>query len=176
MIPLISSLLPFNFLKSPLYIILVTTDPPWSSLKSCIPFPLERKNLTTSSPRRLWPTFTFTSFVPYSSKRAVSCCCCFFSNNKYGDRHTWTSYWASRGAITWLNDGLLASLTIESLGLVVKYRSAEFEGVRFDSAQGIQNFSLSHALDKTKKISISSPSSKLLTSFLQTWRYRDCWS
>ena len=55
----------------------------------------------------------------------------------------------------------LASLTIESLGLVVKYRSAEFEGVRFDSAQGIQNFSLSHALDKTKKISISSPSSKL---------------
>ena len=36
-------------------------------------------------------------------------------------------------------------------GSVVEHRSAESEGLRFDSLWGIRTFSLSHARDKTKK-------------------------
>ena len=35
-------------------------------------------------------------------------------------------------------------------GSVVEHRSAESEGLRFDSSWGLRIFSLSHARDKTK--------------------------
>ena len=38
-------------------------------------------------------------------------------------------------------------------GSVVEHRSAESEGLRFDSSWGLRIFSLSHARDKTKKTS-----------------------
>ena len=45
------------------------------------------------------------------------------------------------------------SCSLESLcGSVVEHRSAEFEGLRFDSSWGLRIFSLSHARDKTKNI------------------------
>ena len=37
---------------------------------------------------------------------------------------------------------------------VVEHRSAESEGLRFDSSWGLRIFSLSHARDKTKNISL----------------------
>ena len=43
--------------------------------------------------------------------------------------------------------------SLESLcGSVVEHRSAESEGLRFDSLWGLRIFSLSHARDKTKNI------------------------
>ena len=51
--PLIGSLLPFNFLKCPLYILLVTTDPPLVLFKIVYPLLPKKEKPFDSSPRRL---------------------------------------------------------------------------------------------------------------------------
>ena len=58
-------------------------------------------------------------------------------------------------------------------GSVVEHRSAESEGLKFDSSRGLRILSLSHACDKTKKTSffISLPSSKLTISLISTYKH-----
>ena len=90
----------------------------WSSLKSCIPFPLKRKKPFDSSP------FDYDLLILYVKKvrgrgysrnllltvvRGRFFVCFFFLDNKYGDCHSWTSYWASPVAhylIKWWAPGL----------------------------------------------------------------------
>ena len=60
------------------------------------------------------------------------------------------------------------SRSLRSLcGSVIEHRSAESEGLRFDSSWGLRIFSLSHARQKTY-FSISLPSSKLTISLIST--------
>ena len=60
------------------------------------------------------------------------------------------------------------SRSLRSLcGSVIEHRSAESEGLRFDSSWGLRIFSLSHARQKTS-FSISLPSSKLTISPIST--------
>ena len=60
------------------------------------------------------------------------------------------------------------SRSLRSLcGSVIEHRSAESEGLRFDSSWGLRIFSLSHARQKTS-FSISLPSSKLTISLIST--------
>ena len=50
----------------------------------------------------------------------------------------------------WDNEKILSPHE-ESNVIVREHRSAESEGLRFDSSWGLRIFSLSHARDKTKK-------------------------
>ena len=46
----------------------------------------------------------------------------------------------------------------------------ESEGLRFDSSWGLRNFSVSHARDKTKNISISLSGSKFTISLISIYK------
>ena len=62
----------------------------------------------------------------------------------------------------------------------LEHRNAESEGLRFDTSWGLRIFSLSHARDKTKNIFLyfftELKTYHLSYFYLQTLRYRHCWS